>query len=115
MDSRPLMTMFDTPDGYDKDRWTTFLDDLDAAKAREAVLMASKQADYGPGAIMRAPGGPAFGVLVRLHDKVERLRTLLEAGGDPNVGDEAVRDTAMDIANYGTILGMVLDGCWPKP
>jgi len=75
-------------------------------------LLVTKQADYGPHAITRAPGGALNGVLVRLHDKVERLKNLADT--DRNPDHESVRDTWVDAANYAVIALMVIDGVWPR-
>jgi hypothetical protein len=75
-------------------------------------LLVSKQADYGPGAINRAPGGALNGVMVRVHDKYERLRNLTGVGIDPQ--HESVRDTWRDLANYAVIALLVIDGTWPQ-
>lgn len=49
--------------------------------AREvAALVIRKQRDYGPRNILRAPGSPAYGILVRLSDKLARLDNLLKQG-----------------------------------
>jgi hypothetical protein len=77
-----------------------------------AQLLVSKQADYGPHAINRAPGGALNGILVRLHDKVERLKNLADT--DRNPDHESVRDTWRDAANYAVIALMVIDGTWPE-
>lgn len=73
-------------------------------------ILVSKQADYGPDAITRAPGGALNGVLVRAHDKLERLKHL--AGAEPN--HESVRDSWLDLAGYSVIALMVIDGTWPS-
>ena len=38
-------------------------------------------------------------ILVRIYDKYQRLKTLLE-GADPKVKNESIEDTLMDLANY---------------
>ena len=73
-------------------------------------LLVSKQKDYGPGAI-RDFG--EYGVLVRLNDKVSRLKTLLGNGAAPN--HETIEDTWKDIANYAIIALMVRRGLWGLP
>lgn len=72
--------------------------------------MIRKQLDYGPQNI--SAWGP-IGVAVRLTDKIERLRNLLLKGRKPQ--NESLRDTAIDIANYGLILLLLLDGEWGLP
>lgn len=72
-----------------------------------AVLLDTKNRDYGPGNIS------AFGergVIVRLNDKVERLKTLVWNAKSPE--HEKVEDTWMDIANYGVIGMMCHSGDW---
>ena len=72
-----------------------------------AILLDTKNRDYGPGNIS------AFGekgVIVRLNDKVERLKTLVWGEGSPE--HEKVSDTWMDIANYGVIGLMCHTGAW---
>jgi len=78
-------------------------------------LLLSKHEDYGPSNIALAPGGPVNGLAVRLHDKVARLAHLTKSGIDPRDAapkHESLRDTFMDIANYGIIGMLVLDGKW---
>lgn len=68
-----------------------------------------KHHDYGPGNI--AAFG-ALGVLVRLNDKVERLKNLMKRKTSPK--NESVRDTVLDILGYAAIMLMVLDGDWDE-
>lgn len=51
------------------------------------------------------------GVAVRLLDKVARLHSLT-SGNQQRVMDESIRDTLLDIANYGYIGCMLHDGTW---
>jgi hypothetical protein len=72
-----------------------------------------KQLDYGPGNINNAPGGAINGILVRMNDKVERLKHLnYHAEGEPQ--NESIDDSLLDIANYAVIAMMVRAGTWPK-
>lgn len=82
-----------------------------AAKIKECgELMMRKQADYGPGNI--ADYG-VLGVAVRINDKSQRLKNLLTKNRQPT--NESMRDTFMDLANYGLIGLMLIDGDWGKP
>ncbi len=82
------------------------------AKALETMM--KKNADYSAWksddayANFRAFG--RMGILVRLSDKLSRLRTFVEKydGNDDMfaVQDENVKDTIMDAINYLIILGM---------
>ena len=73
-----------------------------------AELCISKQRDYGKGNIL---GFGEFGVLVRLNDKVERLKNLI--GKDPL--NESVEDTWRDVAGYAIISLMLIEGCFELP
>lgn len=88
-----------------------FEDAVEATKNHELYVLVSKHEDYGPQNIARAPGGPLMGLAVRLHDKLARLSHILEHQGEPRY--ESLADTMLDIANYGTIGQMVINGDWP--
>ena len=76
-------------------------------------VLVSKQLDYGPGNINNAPGGAMNGILVRMNDKMERLKNLTYHGdGEPQ--NESIDDSLVDIANYAVIAMMVRNGSWPK-
>lgn len=76
----------------------------------EDVLI-KRHADYGPKNIAQSPGGALNGIRVRMWDKVARINNLIDEGKDPQ--GESLRDSFVDIANYGLIALMVLDGNWP--
>lgn len=72
-----------------------------------AVLLDTKQQDYGSANIS------AFGergIVVRMNDKVERLKMLVWNGNAPQ--HEKVSDTWVDIANYGVIGLLCHRGEW---
>lgn len=71
-----------------------------------------KQNDYGPNNIQRSPYGPITGLTVRLYDKIARLAWLTRGNRKPE--NESLRDTFVDIAGYGLLGLMVLDGTFPK-
>lgn len=80
---------------------------------REAEdLLLKKHKDYGPKNISGAPGGALNGLLVRMTDKMARLEHLHYNKQDPE--NESLRETFMDLANYGLIAVLVLDGEWPQ-
>jgi hypothetical protein len=68
-----------------------------------------KQYDYGPGNIA---GFGEVGVLVRLNDKIERLKNLML--NNKEINNESVYDTWLDIANYGLIGLMCKENLWPN-
>ena len=77
-----------------------------------ANILTSKQLDYGPGNINNAPGGAINGILVRMNDKMERLKNLTyHSEGEPQ--NESIDDSLIDIANYAVIAMMVRRGSWP--
>lgn len=75
-------------------------------------LLITKQADYGPGNVNNAFGGPINGLLVRIGDKFERLKNLFKNGELPK--HESIEDSFKDMANYAVIALMVQRGTWPK-
>ena len=89
----------------------SFETDVYYRKDDERKVLLSKHKDYGPKNIAESPGGALNGLRVRLHDKLARVNNLLDSGADPH--HEGLIDTALDIANYGTIMALVLAGEWP--
>jgi hypothetical protein len=91
------------------------IQDFLTAKAREIVL--AKRQDYSgkgdPFANLRMSEfvgvEPWRGCMVRLMDKLSRIRHIMEAGGEMQV-QEALIDTFADIHNYTDILaGLVFE------
>ena len=122
---RPYFDGFgDYPSGYDE--WDyinfnparkelgidAFASDMWDVIDRMGNLLISKQEDYGPLNIARAPGGALNGLRVRIYDKIARINNLIDTGQDPK--HESLRDSFIDLANYGIIALMVLDGTWPQ-
>lgn len=88
-------------------------EDLVKQIALEAAdILIKKHHDYGPDNINNSPGGALTGLLVRMHDKMERLKTLILGKKSPRY--EAVEDTFLDLINYSIIGLMVQRGKWPK-
>lgn len=92
--------------------WTTNLpnngtfDDAAHEIAREvANIVIRKQWDYGQENILGAPFGPETGIVVRLWDKISRLKNLLESENEPN--NESIEDTYIDIIGYALLALMV--------
>ena len=77
-------------------------------------LLFKKHKDYGPKNISQSPGGPLNGLRVRMHDKLARLNHLVDAGQEPQVLDEKLTDTLLDLCNYAVIAVLVLKGEWPS-
>ena len=72
------------------------------------MLLDSKQQDYGSRNISDFG---ELGVLVRINDKVQRLRNLLSKKITKH---EPLLDTWQDISNYGLIGQMLNEGIWPN-
>lgn len=68
-----------------------------------------KQRDYGHGNILKFG---LTGIVVRLSDKIERLKNLSKTGVAPT--NESVRDTQLDIVGYCMIALMLLDNTFTR-
>ncbi|MCL8207747.1 MAG: hypothetical protein K6V97_06720 [Actinomycetia bacterium] len=99
---------------------TSWNDAVRVILEEQYALMVRKQTDYGSGNI--AAFGE-MGVLVRLSDKLERLKHLLfhrdAVTGEvtwrgTNPQNETVDDTYRDILNYALIALMLRRGYWTK-
>lgn len=75
------------------------------------MLMDRKQQDYGSTNIS---GFGTFGVVVRMNDKMERLKSLYNKGKRRKAVNESIKDTFRDVSNYATIALMVELGRWPN-
>ena len=62
-------------------------------------IYSSKNADYGD-SFAKVRREVPNAILVRLMDKMERIKTLLLNGERLQVADEKVDDTLLDLANY---------------
>lgn len=87
-----------------------FTNHVHALAEEEVNLLVAKQRDYGPHNMSSM--GEA-GLLVRMNDKMERLKNLCMSDAPPT--QEAIDDTLMDIANYARIWRMGRRGLWPVP
>ncbi len=67
------------------------------------ALLDRKQRDYSSSNISEFGG---YGVMVRLYDKISRLKNLIRNVAQPN--NESISDTWLDISNYG-LIGQLLD------
>jgi hypothetical protein len=85
---------------------------FDAVLERMAAIHQAKNADYGSSYNL-APallGIPAHvGLLVRMTDKLA-MACRLARGETPQVADEAMEDTLMDLANYAVLAIVALKG-----
>lgn len=89
-----------------------FSDALDNKFVEAQGLLLKKHKDYGPKNISQSPGSPINGLRVRMHDKLARINHLYDNGATPE--NESLRDSFIDLVNYGIIALMVLDGDWPN-
>ena len=84
-----------------------FIDAVSNTSKEAQALLVRKHLDYGAANIMNSPISPMNGLTVRLYDKIARMANLLNSGNPANF--ESLRDTLIDISNYGLIGVMVLD------
>lgn len=75
-------------------------------------LLLGRHRDYGPGNIANAYPDPLTALVVRMGDKMERIKHILATEGEAVYG-ERLRDSWLDLANYSLIGTLVLDGKWP--
>jgi hypothetical protein len=75
-----------------------------------AVLMDSKQQDYGSRNITK---GGIFGCVLRASDKFERIFNLYEKRKGRAV-NESIEDSFRDVSNYMIIALMLKTGRWPN-
>ena len=80
-------------------------------------LLIRKHRAYGPGNVAGAPGtsdipGWTNGLMVRMHDKMARLKHLIYEDGVDVVG-ESVNDSVIDLLNYCVIFSLCASGSWP--
>jgi hypothetical protein len=78
------------------------------------TLLIRKHRDYGPKNISSAPGGALNGIIVRKHDKFERIKNLFFVKKDSKPQFETLRESFIDDLNYSAIAMMVIDGKWPE-
>jgi hypothetical protein len=83
-------------------------------------LFAKKSLDYGIGNITL--GGnmdkeedlnfSIMGIWLRCNDKINRLKNLILKSKKPYVEDESIEDSFKDMANYGVIAQILINGKW---
>lgn len=74
-------------------------------------LLIGRHRDYGPGNVANGYPDPLTALVVRMGDKMERIKNLLSSD-HPTYG-ERLRDSWLDLANYALIGVMCQDGKWP--
>jgi len=65
-------------------------------------LSKKKNKDYGCDSLKKYGG---YGILVRISDKVDRVFNLLK--NNPEIKNEKIEDTLLDIINYSTYMIML--------
>lgn len=65
-----------------------------------ATIVAKKQKDYGPSNVSKFG---IYGLIVRTHDKIGRLKNLLSSSRKAHVQDETIFDTLIDLVGYSVI------------
>lgn len=88
----------------------TFEEAVDEVLRELRGILVNKQRDYGHSNITDFG---EFGVLVRLNDKVCRLKNLLTKNKEPK--NESIDDSWVDTANYAIIAIMLRKGTFTLP
>jgi len=88
----------------------TFEEAVDEVLRELRGILVNKQRDYGHNNITDFG---EFGVLVRLNDKVCRLKNLLTKNKEPK--NESIDDSWVDTANYAIIAIMLRKGTFTLP
>lgn len=71
-------------------------------------LYVSKNGDYGDSFNDLLYEFGLITVVIRLQDKINRLKTIAKNDGEYCIKDETIRDTLMDLANYSIMALMRL-------
>lgn len=71
-------------------------------------LHVAKKSDYGNSFNDLLNEFGLITVVIRLQDKMNRLKTIAKNDGEYSVKDETIRDTLMDLANYAIMALMRL-------
>lgn len=71
-------------------------------------LYVAKNSDYGDSFNDLLSEFGLITVVIRLQDKMNRLKTIAKNDGEYSVKDETIRDTLMDLANYSIMALMRL-------
>ena len=51
----------------------------------------------------------AIGIIIRMNDKINRLRTITNHSVNIDCGDESLKDTLRDLGNYAVLALMEID------
>lgn len=91
----------------------TFEDAMLQLAHKLAAVVISKQHDYGKDNIINNILPAEDVCLLRLNEKLIRLKNLLGKGSEAK--NESVEDTVMDIMGYAAVLYMVLEDTFELP
>lgn len=87
---------------YDLQNNESYSNDVNTLMKPETVatIVARKQKDYGPSNVSKFG---IYGLIVRTHDKIGRLKNLLSSSRKTYVQDETIFDTLVDLVGYSVI------------
>ena len=102
--------------------WPVMTAEFRKLQREQYELFLHKQHDYGPGNISvgtQLKNAEEIklsltGLLFRMNDKLQRVKTLLMTGRDSAVKDEPLEDAYLDVSNYGIMATIVGRGKWGK-
>ena len=101
---------------HEQTKVETFEQAVDSVLSDLRNVMIAKQRDYGHRNILDCG---LIGVIIRLNDKVARLRNLCGITNGTfqikEAANESIEDSMIDAANYGIIYLMLMRGIFDRP
>ena len=102
--------------------WPEMTKEFKKLQREQYELFCHKQHDYGPGNISVGTQLKTkeeiklslTGLLFRMNDKLQRVKTLLMNDRESAVKDEPLEDAYLDVSNYGIMATLVGRGKWGK-
>ena len=102
--------------------WPQMTAEFQKIQREQYELFLLKQHDYGPGNISVGTQLQTSeevklsltGLLFRMNDKIQRLKTLLMGDKKAAVNGEPMEDAYLDVSNYGIMATIVSRGKWGK-
>ena len=102
--------------------WPEMTTEFKKIQREQYELFCHKQHDYGPGNISVGTqlktkeelNLSLTGLLFRMNDKLQLVKTLIMTGRNSAVKDEPLEDAYLDVSNYGIMATLVGRGKWGK-
>jgi len=105
-----------------EEKYPSLANEFKNLQNEQYILFSKKMLSYGInnitlGSSLQDPSDVKLsitGILIRVLDKVNRLKNLVVGGVKNPIDDESEEDTWKDISNYGLIALLVRRGKWKK-